>query len=162
MRSERSAFELVNSDIVELESQELHASVVTSVLRISRVVPAGMKLREPISRHCGRSVTEISLMPSLTPARPHRRRSSRLGCAGKNLGPLISDARTMGLLGLHDSKLVASTENLMKWVSADRCQSGTGTTVLQPGFAELPGCPDRLGGVAPDDRGTLPKGAVVP
>jgi hypothetical protein len=105
-----------------------------------------MKLRGPIRRAL-RPVGDGKFVNAITDAgKASQEALVQVGCVGKNLGPLISDARTKGVAWF--ARLEAGRiENVMKWVSAGRCQSGTGTTVLQPGFADLPGCPDRLGGV---------------
>jgi hypothetical protein len=126
LHSERIAYELVNSQIVELESQELHANVVVPTLRLLSRRP-GWEEVERAYQEALHQVADGKYDNAITDAGTVLQEAlEAAGCTGKNLGPLISDARQQGILGPHDSKLVTGVESIMEWVSADRSQSGDG------------------------------------
>jgi hypothetical protein len=56
-----------------------------------------------------------------------------MGARGNSLDPLFQSARTQGLFGPYDAKLVTALELLVDWVSADRVGRGdthTSTRIL--------------------------------
>jgi hypothetical protein len=124
LREERIAFELVEGQIVDFESEEMHSSVVAPALRLlsgrtgfDKVELAYRKsIMELSVRHADDAITDAgtALQETLT----------TLGCGGNSLGPLIGDARKRGLLAPHDAKLDQSISNIMDWVSADRSTLG--------------------------------------
>ena len=115
----RVSFEMVNGFMVERESQELHAAVVSPVLRLLSgrngwehiEVSYQKALREISEGHPDDAITDAAtaLQDALT----------LLGCDGNALGPLISDAKKRNLIAAHDAPV-------LHWVSADRSETGDG------------------------------------
>lgn len=112
----RIGYRVVEREVLDRGSDELHVSVVEPALRLL----VGMKfqkahdayldaLKEITARKPGDAITDAgtALQEALT----------ALGCSGNSLGPLIEDAVRKGLLAKHDKKLAG-------WVSADRSTSG--------------------------------------
>lgn len=124
LREERIGFELVNSQMIEFSSKELHQEVVAPALLLlvgrsdlEKVESAYRSALEEIAR--GKPADAITdagtaLQEMLT----------LLGCDGNALGPLIASARSKGLLAKHDSPMLAAVEKTLHWVSADRSEKG--------------------------------------
>jgi len=124
LREHRISFELINGEMVEFSSRELHSEVVAPALSLlagdqawKRVEAAYRDALEEISKgKAGDAITDAgtALQVALVV----------VGCEGNALGPLIKSARNKGLLAPHDSPMLDAIEKLLSWVSADRSQSG--------------------------------------
>ena len=120
LAEERISYELVNGQMVDFESKQLHQEVVAPTLRLLSGRPGWDKveaayqdaLREIAQGHAADAITDVgtALQEAL----------ALLGCKGNALGPLVTSARKKGLLGAHDSKLTDGVEKMLDWVSADR------------------------------------------
>lgn len=112
----RIGYRVVEREVLDRGSDELHVSVVEPALRLL-VAKTFRKahdayldaLKEITAGKPGDAITDAgtALQEALT----------ALGCSGNALGPLIEDAVRKGLLAKHDKKLA-------DWVSADRSTSG--------------------------------------
>jgi hypothetical protein len=120
---ERVAWEIIDLQMVEKRSTELHAEVVEPALRLlhdgrfADVDAVYRKALDELSRGDGAdAITDAgtALQEMLT----------ELGCEGNALGPLIKSARNKGLLAAHDSPLLDSVVAAMNWVAADRSEKG--------------------------------------
>lgn len=120
---ERVAWKFVGAEMVEMKSEELHESVIEPALRLvhdrrfARVDVTYRKALDELSKGDGAdAVTDAgtALQELLTV----------LGCEGNALGPLIKSAREKGILGAHDTPLLAAVERAMHWVAADRSETG--------------------------------------
>ena len=124
LREERVAFELIEGQMVDLESEELHAAVVAPTLRLL----SGRADFEGVERTYQKAIMELAAShadDAITDAGTALQETlTVLGCSGNSLGPLITDARKRGLLAPHDAKLDQSISNIMVWVSADRSELG--------------------------------------
>lgn len=120
----RVSFDIINEEMVPLNSLELHASVIEPTLRLisssgswSTVeVPYMKALREISSNNPDDAITDAgtALQALLT----------SLGCTGTTLGPSIKSARQKGLLGPHDNPMLEGIEKILHWVSAERSNNG--------------------------------------
>jgi hypothetical protein len=120
----RIAFRLVDGAVVPLASHEMHVEVVEPVLRLLYGAPTLEKahdaylkaLKEISSGDAPDAITDAgtALQEALT----------ALGCEGRNLGALISDAKKKGLLGKHDQNLTDSIEKFLVWAAAERNDNG--------------------------------------
>ena len=120
---ERVAWKMVEHQMVEMKSQELHEALVEPALRLihdvrfARVDAAYRKALEELSRGDGAdAVTDsgTALQELLT----------ELGCEGNQLGDLIKSARKKRILAAHDASTLDSLEKAMHWVAADRSETG--------------------------------------
>jgi hypothetical protein len=116
----RIAFELVEGQMVEIESKELHQEVVAPTLRLlsgragwDAVEEAYHDALEEIAKNPGDAITDAG--------RALQTALELLGCEGNSLGPLVKSARKKGLLAGHDERLL---EAVVDWVSADRSEKG--------------------------------------
>lgn len=116
LREHRIGYRVVEHQVLDRGSDELHASVVEPALRLlvvskfQRAHDAYLDaLKEITDGKPGDAVTDAgtALQEMLT----------ALGCSGNALGPLIEDAVRKGFLVAHDKKLA-------DWVSADRSTTG--------------------------------------
>lgn len=124
LNEHRIAFEMINGEMVEFESKELHSEVVAPVLRLLSGRPGWDKvesayqdaLREISDNKPGDAITDAgtALQEALV----------TLGCTGNALGPLAKDARKKGLLAPHDETLNDAIQKIIDWVSADRSTTG--------------------------------------
>ncbi|MCS7476396.1 hypothetical protein ACFFQW_04370 [Umezawaea endophytica] len=124
LREARVSYEMINNQMVEFTSREMHVSVVAPVLellagdsKLRRVEVAYQDALKEISNGAGAdAITDAgtALQELLT----------LLGCAGNALGPLIKSAKANGLIAAHDARMVDGIASIMHWVSADRSESG--------------------------------------
>lgn len=120
---ERVAWKLVDGQMIELKSEELHAALVEPALRLlheGRFTPVDAiyrKALDELSKGDGPdAITDAgTALQGLLEA---------LGCEGDQLGDLIKSARRNKLLASHDTPLLDAVERAMHWVAADRSQSG--------------------------------------
>ena len=132
LREHRISFELVNNQMVEFSSLELHESVVSPVVRLladgSRFMPVEAAYQQALVQlsdgNPANAITDAgTALQQLLIAK---------GCEGNALGPLITSARKNGLLLSHDSPLTVSILKAMDWVSSDRSQLGDSHNATQP------------------------------
>jgi hypothetical protein len=118
LAEERIAVRLVEGQMVEFRSMEMHAEVVEPVVRLlhrsegwDKVERSYTDALREIGRDQSNAITDAgtALQEAL----------ALLGCEGNALGPLIKDARKRGLIAAHDVKV-------FDWVSADRSEKGDG------------------------------------
>jgi hypothetical protein len=122
-QQERVAWKLVDFQMIEMRSEELHEVVVEPALRLihssrfGKVDATYRKALDELSKGDGAdAVTDAgTALQELLEA---------LGCTGNQLGDLIRSARQKGLLGAHNTPLLEAVERAMHWVAADRSQSG--------------------------------------
>lgn len=131
----RVAYELIETEMVPLESQELHAEVVVPVLRLLSGRPGWGEV-EAAYQAALREIADGDPADAVTDAgRALQKALEACGATGNALGPLIGSAKSSGLLGPHDSNLTSGIEKLMHWVSADRSVTGeahhSGTTARE-------------------------------
>jgi hypothetical protein len=124
LREHRISYKLVNGEMIEFASLELHDAVVAPTLTLlagradlAKVEQAYRKALEEISK--GDSADAITdagtaLQELLT----------ALKCEGNALGPLIKSAKEKGFLAPHDSPMLNAIERVLHWVSADRSETG--------------------------------------
>ena len=124
LNEHRITYELVNGQMVEFESKELHQEVVAPALRLLSG-RSGWDEVETAYQNALREISTGDPSDAITDAATALQEALMyLGCQGKSLGPLISSARNNGLLAPHDSKLVDGIEKIADWVSADRSTKG--------------------------------------
>jgi AbiJ N-terminal domain 4 len=115
----RITFEMVEGQMVEIESQELHAEIVSPLLHLlsgrsgwAGVESAYQEALEQIA--VGKPDNAVT-----DAARALQEALIVSGCAGNSLGPLIDDGRKRNLIANHDAKI-------FHWVSAERSERGDG------------------------------------
>lgn len=120
---ERVAWKFVDHQMVEMKSSELHEAVLEPALRLlhdPRFAAADQSYRkalEELSRGDGAdAITDAgtALQEVLT----------TVGCEENQLGDLIKSAKAKGLLASHDTPVSTAIEKALRWVAADRSQSG--------------------------------------
>jgi hypothetical protein len=124
LREERIGYELVNSEMIEFSSKEIHQAVVTPALQLlagrqdlARVESAYQDALKEISKGSpSNAITDAgTALQEMLQA---------LGCTGNSLGPLIKSARENGFLAPHDSPMLHGMVKILDWVSADRSERG--------------------------------------
>jgi hypothetical protein len=117
LSSHRVSFELIDGQMIEKESQELHSNVVAPVLRLLSG-RKGWDRIEAAYQDALREVSQNNPDDAITDAgRALEDALTTLGCSGNSLGPKITDAVKRGLIASHDAPV-------LHWVSADRSQRG--------------------------------------
>lgn len=124
LAEDRISYDMVKGELVEKQSQEMHAAVVEPALtlladrkRYPHVETAYRAALEQLSKgEVQNAITDAgtALQQML----------SALGCSGKVLGDLIKDARRKGLFGGHDNPLLEVIEKTCSWAAADRNVNG--------------------------------------
>lgn len=124
LREHRISYELVNSEMIELSSKEIHQEIVAPALQLL----AGRRDLAKVESAYQDALKEISKgAPSnaITDAGTALQEMLQaLGCTGNSLGPLIKSARENGLLAPHDSPMLGAVVKVLDWVSADRSERG--------------------------------------
>lgn len=118
LAEERIAFRLVEGQMVELRSMEMHTAVIEPTIRLLHRSEGW----EKVERSYTDALREIGRDPSnaITDAGTALQEALTLvGCSGNALGPLAKDAIKKGLFAAHDRPL-------LDWVSADRSEKGDG------------------------------------
>jgi hypothetical protein len=124
LREHRISYELIDSQMVEFSSRELHQSVVAPTLQLLAGKPQLAKV-ESAYHDALDEISRGNPADAITDAaRALQELLAELGCEGNSLGPLIKSARTRGLLAPHDSPMVGAVEKILSWVSADRSEKG--------------------------------------
>lgn len=120
---ERVAWKIIDGQMIEMKSMEMHAAVVEPAIRLlqdprySKVDATYRKALDEISKGDGAdAVTDAgtALQELLT----------ALGCDGNQLGDLVRSARKKQLLASHDTAMLDVIEKAMHWVAADRSETG--------------------------------------
>lgn len=123
-----------DSEIVPLDSMELHISVVEPALALLHGEPEFADAHGSYLKAL-KEISENEPANAITDAGTALQQILvTLGCQGNALGPLIKDAKTRGLFAGHDNRLVAGITNFMEWVSADRSEKGD---AHKPGTEDL-------------------------
>lgn len=135
LAEERISFELINGQMVEFESKELHQEVVAPVLRLLSGRPGWDKV-ETAYEHALGEISAGQSADAITDAGTALQEAlTQLGCQGNALGPLIQSAKKKNLLASHDPKLAEGIEKIAHWVSSDRSAMGdshkAGTSVTR-------------------------------
>jgi hypothetical protein len=124
LREHRISYELIDHQMVEFTSKELHQEVIAPALRLL----AGRKDLAGVEEPYQAALAQISKGESsnaITDAGTALQEMLQaLGCVGNSLGPLIKSARDSGLLAKHDSPMLGAVVKILDWVSADRSESG--------------------------------------
>jgi hypothetical protein len=124
LREHRISYELINGQMVEFSSMELHQQVVAPALRLL----AGRSDLDKVEFAYGEALREIAdgnAANAITDAATALQEMfNALGWPGNSLGPQIKFARENGILAPHDSPMLHAIEKLLNWVSADRSEKG--------------------------------------
>lgn len=123
LATERIAFELIEGEMVEIDSQELHAEIVAPTLRLL----SGRAGWEEVEQSYQEALKEIGLDPSdaITDAgRALQAALTARGFPGGSLGPQIKAAKKTGMFAPHDQTLNDAVAKIIDWVSADRSEVG--------------------------------------
>lgn len=117
---ERISYELVEGQMIEKQSQELHAEVVAPALtllshrgELAEVEAAYQKALERLSQgdHGGALTSAATALQEMLEAR---------GCKGKTLGEQAKEAKRLELLASGDSPLLAGIQKVLDWASGVR------------------------------------------
>jgi uncharacterized protein YehS (DUF1456 family) len=120
---ERVGWEVIEGEMVEIHSKELHTEVVEPALQLlHRPEFAGAEaayrsaLEETAQGNAADAITDAgtALQETLT----------TIGCEGNQLGDLIRSARKKGVLAPHDEPMAKAIDAVLNWVAADRSQMG--------------------------------------
>jgi hypothetical protein len=124
LREHRISFDLINGQMVEFSSRELHVSVVAPTLSLlSRKNEFGRV--ETAYQNALGEISDGKASNAITDAGVALQEMfSALGCKGSSLGPLIKSAMSKGLIVGHDERMVGAIRDMMDWVSADRSTTG--------------------------------------
>jgi hypothetical protein len=124
LREHRVSYELINTDMVEFSSRELHVEVVVPTLHLLAGRPDWDKV-EAAYRDALEEISRGKPADAITDAGTALQEAlMALGCDGNALGPLTTSARKMGILAPHDSPMLNAMDKILHWVSADRSQTG--------------------------------------
>ncbi len=128
LREHQISFELVDHQMVEFSSRELHQNVVVPTLSLlagrsdlASVESAYQDALQEISKgKPGDAITDAgtALQECLV----------AMGCSGNALGPLLKSAREKGLIAAHDARLEEGILKFADWASAERSQRGDAHT----------------------------------
>lgn len=119
----RIAWELVEGQMVDFDSKELHVAVTAPLLRLL----AGRAGWDSVEASYQSALEEIGQDPAdaITDAGTALQAALELrGCEGNALGPLVKDALKKGILAPHDQTLGRAIKSIIDWASADRSQLG--------------------------------------
>lgn len=120
---ERVAWRLIDGEMVEMRSQELHESVVEPAMRLLH--QARFANVDAVYRKALDELSKGDAADAVTDAGTALQEMLKsLGCRGNQLGDLIRSAKSKGLLGAHDTPLFETFEKAMHWVAADRSEKG--------------------------------------
>src|SRR5581483_2540710 len=131
LREHRIKYDLIEDQLIPLESLEMHEGVVVPALTLL----AGRKEFEGAEKAYRRALDEISSgnpSDAITDAGTALQEVlTKLGCEGNALGPLIKSAKLRGIFAAHDAALTDGIEKIAHWVSADRSEKGDSHKVVQ-------------------------------
>jgi hypothetical protein len=124
LREHRISYELVNSQMIEFSSKEIHQVVVVPVLQLLAGRPDLAKV-ESAYQDALKEISKGAPSDAITDAGTALQEMLQaLGCIGNSLGPLIRSARENGFLARHDSPMLGAVLKVLDWVSADRSERG--------------------------------------
>lgn len=124
LNEHRISFEMINGEMIERESQELHAEVVAPTLRLLSGRPGWDKV-ESAYQDALREISQNNPGDAITDAGTALQEALKLlGCDGNSLGLLAKSARSKGILAPHDATLNDAVQKIIDWVSADRSETG--------------------------------------
>jgi hypothetical protein len=136
LREHRIKYDLIEGQIVPLESLELHEGVVAP----AQTLLAGRRDLDGAEKAYRSALNEIAEgRPSdaITDAGTALQETlTAMGCDGNALGPLIKSAKSKGMLASHDKALTDGIEKFAHWVSADRSEKGDSHKVVQVDVAD--------------------------
>jgi hypothetical protein len=121
LNQHRISYRIVEAQVVEFQSMELHESVVEPTLRLlsgdSRYADAETAYQDAL-----REISSGKPADAVTDAASALEQVLvTLGCAGTTIGTRLDSARNKGLLGGHDVSLL---KRVGDWVNADRSNKG--------------------------------------
>lgn len=124
LREHRITYELIDGQMVEFSSREMHVAVTVPVLSLlggrKELVGAESAYKDALDE-----ISKGKPSDAITDAGTALQEVlTALGCSGNALGPLIKSARANNLLASHDNLLAEAITKAMHWVSADRSESG--------------------------------------
>lgn len=123
LAQERIGWELIDGQMVEIHSKELHEAVVEPVLRLLH--QADFANAERAYQDALQEVAQGNASDAITDAGTALQEAlTTLGCEGNQLGDLIRSARKKGLLAAHDDPMAQAIGRALNWVAADRSQMG--------------------------------------
>ena len=132
LREQRISYELIDSEMVPIESLAMHSNVIAPPLRLL----AGAKILQPVETAYRDALDELSKGKAgnaITDAGTALQELLvALSCEGNALGPLIKSAKVKGLFAGHDSPMVDAIEKVLHWVSADRSEKGDAHSSAEP------------------------------
>ena len=128
----RVGWNLVGDQMIERNSQELHAGVIEPAVRLLAGRP-DLAAVESAYQDALREVTKGTPDDAITDSgRALQEMLLACGCKGQTIGELAADARKKNLLAAHDTPLAAGLQTILDWVSADRSQKGDAHRVWNP------------------------------
>lgn len=128
----RLSYELVNGQMVELASRELHQAVVSPAVTLLAGRPDLHKVEQAYMKALG-EISNHDAADAITDAGTALQEMlNALGCKGGALGDLIKSAKSKSLLARHDSPMLEAIERIMRWVSADRSETGDAHKASSP------------------------------
>lgn len=127
----RISFEFVELHMVPRESQELHEAVVAPTVRLLSG-RTGFAAVEQAYQDALKELTQGNARDAITDAGTALQQALQaVGCQGKTLGALITDARKRGLLSGHDRPLTDAILKAAEWAAADRNTLGDAHNVSE-------------------------------
>lgn len=124
LRESRVSYDLINGQMVEFSSREMHVAVVAPVLKLL-ATNKNYSAVEVAYQDALREISDGKGADAITDAGTALQEMlNALGCKGNALGPLIKNARAKGIVAAHDVRLLDGLDVIMTWVSADRSESG--------------------------------------
>jgi hypothetical protein len=136
LREHRISYEIVDDQIVEFSSRELHTSIVAPTLNLVSNSERWSKV-ESAYRDALKEISASNPADAITDAGTALQQTLELlGCEGNSLGPLIKSARKKGLITNHDAPMVEAIERVMHWASANRSERGDAHTASNASIAD--------------------------
>lgn len=123
LRQERVAWEVIEGEMVEMKSKELHTAAVAPALRLLHN-SAFSKVDKQYRDALGELADDKPANAITDAGTALQEMLEALGCEGNQLGDLIRSAKAKQLLGAHDNPLVEAVEKSLHWAAADRSQMG--------------------------------------
>lgn len=132
----RISFDLVNGQMVEKKSQELHTEVVEPALTLLAGRPEFRDVERAYQDALG-ELSDQKPADALTDAGTALQAMlTQLGCPGKTLGEQIKEAKGKGLFAGRDTPLLGSITGLLQWVAGERNQRSDAHNVVDVPLSE--------------------------
>ncbi|MGZ3140961.1 hypothetical protein ACVDFE_02935 [Lentzea chajnantorensis] len=136
LRESRVSYDLINGQMVEFSSREMHVAVISPVLKLLATNNTYSAV-EAAYQDALREISDNKGADAITDAGTALQEMlNALGCKGNALGPLIKNARNKGIIAAHDVRLLDGLDVIMNWVSADRSESGDAHSSTQAAIAD--------------------------